>query len=163
MRNRLHALWKHVREENSSPPRLAASVFTGVFLGVVPLYGIQTLLCIAVAFLFRLNKLTVLAAAQISLPMFAPFLIAAGIVIGEFVRFGTVRAPSLAEGRTFLEELYLFGGEVPDLFLSCFIGDTILGFVLGTIAAGLTYWYASRASRSDAAEGSPESTGPLQR
>ncbi len=144
MRKRLHALWKHIREENSTPPRLAASVFTGIFLGVVPLYGIQTLLCIAVAYLFRLNKLTVIAAAQISLPMFAPFLIAAGIVIGEFVRFGTVRAPDLSEGRTFLQEIWLFGGELPDLFLSCFIGDTILGFVLGVLGAAITYRVASR-------------------
>ena len=144
MRNRLKALWTSIKQENATPGRLAASVFTGIFLGVVPLYGIQTVLCIAVAVLFRLNKLTVLAAAQISLPMFAPFLIVGGIAIGEFVRFGRVRIPDLAEGQTFLEELWLFGGEVPDLFLSCLVGDTILGFVLGVLAAGITYRLASR-------------------
>ncbi|MEZ4317045.1 MAG: DUF2062 domain-containing protein [Myxococcota bacterium] len=148
MRKRLHALWSHLKNENSSPERLAASVFTGVFLGVVPLYGIQTAICLGVAWLFRLNKLTVIAAAQISLPIFAPFLIAAGIAIGEFVRFGTIRAPDLAEGRTFVENLWLLGGDVPDLFVSCFVGDTLLGLVLGVLGAAVAWWVArARQSR----------------
>lgn len=144
MRKRLHALWHHLKTENSSPGRLAVSVFTGIFLGVVPLYGIQTAICVAVAYLFKLNKVAVIGSAQISMPIFAPFLVAAGIVIGEFVRFGTVRAPDVSEGKTFLQELWLFGGELPDLFISCFIGDTILGLVLGAIGAVLAYSVAKR-------------------
>lgn len=150
MRKRLHALWYQLKTENSSPSRLAASVFTGIFFGVVPLYGIQTLICIAVAWAFRLNKLTVVTAAQISLPIFAPFLIAAGIAIGDFVRFGTIRAPDVSQGRTFLEELWLFGGQFPDLFVSCFVGDTLLGLVLGAIGAAVAYAVASRHQTSAA-------------
>lgn len=144
MRKRLHALWHHLKNENATPTKLAWSVFVGLFLGVVPLYGVQTLICLAVAWLFRLNKLTVVAAAQISIPPFAPFLVAAGIVIGELVRFGEVRAPDLLEARGFLEGLFLLGGELPDLFLSCFVGDTLLGLALGAGGAGFAYYVASR-------------------
>jgi len=147
MRKRLQALWQHLKHENSTPGRLAASVFTGIFLGVVPLYGVQTWICIAVAQLFRLNKLTVVASAQISLPMFAPFLVAAGIAIGEYLRFGTLRPLNIAEGRGFLADLWLLGGEVPDLFLSCFLGDTVLGLVLGGVGAAAAYGVASRKIR----------------
>lgn len=144
MRNRLQAVWQHLKTENTSPARLAASVFTGLFLGVVPLYGIQTGLCLFVAWLFRLNKLTVIGAAQISFPIFAPFLVSAGIVIGEFVRFGELRPIDLEQAQSFLSGLALFSGKFPDLFLSCLIGDTILGAVLGILGAAVAYRVASR-------------------
>jgi uncharacterized protein (DUF2062 family) len=143
MRKRLAALWHHLKTENSSPSRLAASVFLGLFLGVVPLYGVQTPICIGVAWLLGLNRLTVVGAAQISLPPFAPFLVAAGIAIGDLVRFGELRAPDLGQARGFLDGLALLGGEVPDLFLSCLIGDTLLGLVLGALGAVVAYRVAS--------------------
>lgn len=145
MRARLRVVWQNLKRENASPAKLAASAFTGTFLGVVPLYGIQTGLCLFVAWLFRLNKLTVLSTAQISLPMFAPFLIGGGIVIGELVRFGRLKSFDLTEARDFITSLSLFRGQVPDLFISCLVGDVILGFVLGLIAAAIAYRVASDA------------------
>lgn len=144
MRNRLRALWRTLKTENSSPRELAISVFVGVFLGVVPLYGIQTAICLFAAWALRLNRLAVLSAAQISIPFFAPFLIAGGIAIGEFIRFGRVRAVDLAEAQGFIQQLWLLGGDVPDLFLSCLLGSVVLGSILGALAGGVVYRLAAR-------------------
>lgn len=119
------------------------AVFVGIVLGVLPIYGIQTPICLLVAHWTRLNKLTVVLAANISNPLFAPFLIAAGVAIGEYVRFGKVAPLDLGQAHSFLAKLGLFAGEVPDLFLSCLIGDAILGVVLGAVL-GLAAWRVAR-------------------
>lgn len=149
MRKRLYTLWQHLRTEHTSPARVGFAVFVGVWLGVIPLYGVQTPICIAVAQLLRLNKLTVVLAANISNPLFAPFLVAAGIAIGEYLRFGTVAAPDLGQATSFLAQLALFSGELPSLFVSCLIGDTLLGLVLGVVLGLVAWRVASR--RAEAA------------
>jgi len=44
----------------------------GVFMGIVPLWGFQLVTAIALAFLFRLNKVLVIIAANISIPPLIP-------------------------------------------------------------------------------------------
>ncbi|MCO4747463.1 MAG: DUF2062 domain-containing protein [Proteobacteria bacterium] len=149
MRKRLHALWEHIKTEHTSPERVGVAVFVGVLLGVIPLYGIQTPICLAVAQLTKLNKATVVVAANISNPLIAPFLIAAGIAIGEYLRFGELHAPDLGKATTFIEQLALLSGEVPDLFLSCLIGDTLLGLVLGVVFGLAAYRVALNRSATD--------------
>lgn len=139
MRQRLHALWHHLRTEHTAPPRLAAAVFLGVMIGVQPIYGVHTPLCIAAARLLRLNTLTVILAANISNPLVAPLLVAGGIALGEWVRFGHVRPLDLAEARGFLHGLSLFAGEIPGLWWSCVVGDTLIGLVVGAIGAAAAY------------------------
>lgn len=141
---RVRALWDRLLAESSSPGQLALAVFVGLFLGVVPLYGIQTGIVLFVAWALRLNRLAVLAAAQISIPPVAPFLIAAGIAIGEYVRFGRFHPPDLGEAQGFVQGLWLLGGGVPDLFLSCLIGDTLLGLVIASLGAAAAWVVASR-------------------
>ena len=151
MRERLHALWQHLRREHTAPGRLAAAVFLGVNVGVWPIYGVQTPLCLVLAQLLRLNKLTVVLAANISNPLFAPILVAIGIGIGEWIRFGTLTRPDLQQASGFLDGLSLFAGEVPRLYVSCFVGSIVLGILLGGVLATVTYFVAAR-------RGSPNGT-----
>ena len=143
MRQRIRALWQHLRSEHTSPPRLAAAVFLGVMVGVEPIYGIQTPICIGLARVLRLNTLTVVLAANISNPLVAPFLVAGGIALGEWVRFGVVRPFDVAEAKGFLHGLSLFAGEIPSLWWSCVVGDTLIGLVIGAIGALVAYRVAS--------------------
>lgn len=146
MRQRLHALWHHLKTEHTSPHRLAAAVFLGVMVGVQPIYGIQTPICLVLARWLKLNTLTVVLAANISNPLVAPFLVAGGIALGEWVRFGHVRPIDLAEARGFLHGLSLFAGEIPGLWWSCVVGDTLIGLVIGTLGAFVAYRVALRRS-----------------
>ncbi len=152
---RLRRLWDHLRTEHNAPGQVGGAVGVGLFLGTLPFYGIHFPLCLAAAWALRLNKITVYLAANISNPFVAPFLVAAGIGIGEFVRFGQIRPLDLDQAKGFLDGLALLGGELPGLFLSCVIGDTILGASLG-IVGGLVSWGVARRLGTGSIPAGPE-------
>ncbi len=91
----------HLDEE---PSRLAAGMAVGVFVGLTPFYGLHTLLALAVAFVFRLNKAATVTGAWINLPWFAPFIygfcltLGQAILSGDFSRFSWTSMGALAEG-----------------------------------------------------------------
>ena len=149
MRNRLRALWAYLKAEHTHPARLAVAVFVGVTIGCEPIYGLHTVLCLLIAQAFKLNKAATVGAAYISNPIMAPPLVAAGIVVGEWVRFGTLRPLDLHQAEHFLSGLSMFAGQVPDLWLSCLVGDTLIALVLAPILALVAYRVASRAQASD--------------
>ena len=148
MRKAIRKLFKHLLQEHREPTKLGWAVALGLFIGTLPLYGLHLPICIGVAWLARLNKVTVYLAANISNPLLAPLLVAAGIAIGEFLRFGTWRTIDLSQGEDFLDKLALFSWELPDLFLSCLLGDAVLGALLGLLIGPLVFvWARRRAAR----------------
>ncbi len=113
---------RHLRERlrgvlhlDDPPWRIALAFAVGVFISFTPFYGVQTLLAILVATLFRLNKAVTVTAAWINLPWFAPLIYAAGF------KLGTRLVPDL-EG-------------LSGLSLSLLIGTSLLGLA----AAVVTY------------------------
>ncbi len=144
LRERIAALVAHLREEHSSPTRLGLAVAVGLFIGTLPLYGLHLGICLAVAWATELNKVTVYAAANISNPVVAPFLVAMGIVIGEFIRFGELQPLDLEASATFIANLSLLGASLPDRFLSCLLGDAVLGLVLALVFGPVTVLAARR-------------------
>ncbi|MFD2919014.1 DUF2062 domain-containing protein [Terrimonas rubra] len=71
--------WKNLNDQLSEPnetnARKAASVGFGVFMGIVPIWGFQLLVGIALAVLMRLNKVLFVIAANISIPPMIPLII----------------------------------------------------------------------------------------
>lgn len=61
------------------------SVALGVFIGLSPLWGFQTVIVLFLAYIFRLNKLIAFAFSNISLPPLIPFIIYASLKIGGFI------------------------------------------------------------------------------
>ncbi|MCB9759984.1 MAG: DUF2062 domain-containing protein [Alphaproteobacteria bacterium] len=152
MRKALRALWRQLRTEHTSPGRLAWAVGLGIWVGVLPFYGIHLPICIALAWLLRLNKVTMYLAANISNPLFAPALVAAGIVVGEWLRFGAWHPLDLDQGRDFIEQLALLSGQLPDLFLSCLLGDAVLGAALGAVVGPAVWLWARRRAAREAVD-----------
>jgi len=144
LRKAIRKLWHQMLHEHNQPARLGLAVAVGLLIGCMPLYGLHLGICIAVAWVLRLNKVTVYLAANISNPLFAPLLVAGGIVLGEYLRYGTWQPMDLDQGRDFIEKLALFSGQVPDLFLSCMLGDAVLGAVLGSLLGPLVWLWARR-------------------
>ncbi len=62
----------------------AISVGFGVFMGIVPIWGFQLLVAIFLAVLFRLNKLIVIIASNISIPPMIPLIIFLSYKMGVF-------------------------------------------------------------------------------
>ena len=68
-----------------SKEKKALSVALGVFIGLSPFWGFQTLIVLFLAFALRLNKLIAFAFSNVSIPPLIPFIIYASLKIGSFL------------------------------------------------------------------------------
>lgn len=71
-----------VLESDGSNRVKAFSIALGVFIGLSPFWGFQTLLVISLSVLFKLNKVLTFVASNVSLPPFIPFIIAGSLFLG---------------------------------------------------------------------------------
>jgi uncharacterized protein (DUF2062 family) len=113
--------------EDASPSRLAAAVGVGVFLGTLPLVGVQMLSIMAVAGFLRLNRVAAIGAGQLCSPPLVPALC---IEAGYFMRNGE-----------FLTELSLrtLGYEALDRILEWVLGSLVVAPVLAA-TLGVATW-----------------------
>ena len=136
----LRAKIRAVLSVNLTPSGIGWAVGIGLFVGALPLYGIHIGVCVVLARMFRLNDAVMYAAANISNPFFAPFLIALEIAIGDYLRHGTMNGvDTSAFGHSFLETLQ----TAPELFYSCCYGSVVLGIALG-VTFGPAAWAIAR-------------------
>ena len=126
LRRFLHLL----RTKHTGPERDPLAVGIGVFIGCTPLYGLHLILSILVADLLRLNRLKVYLAANISNPLFLPFLIFAEVQTGAMLRRGHFHA--LTREAITAVSPWSFG-------LDLIVGSLALGVVLGIAMGSLTY------------------------
>ncbi len=124
-----------------SPESLAEAVAVGVFIGCLPIFGLHLGACILVARWRKLNQPIVYAAANISNPFFAPFLVGAEVGIGETLRYGRVWRDGTLSGT-----VWEMAQAAPDLLISGLLGSVILGLVLAILAYGsvwaIAHWRA---------------------
>ena len=160
LRKRIHNLWDHLRKEHGTPVRTGWAVAIGLIIGVSPLYGFHILLCIFFAHVLKLNKITMILTAHISNPIFAPVLVALGIGIGEFVRFGTIRPLDFSAARGFLASLSVIGGDFPDRFVSCLLGDALLGLALAAVFGPMARQFKRRINAAREAKAASEPSLP---
>ncbi len=135
----LAARFRPLLHLDDPPRRLALALAVGVFISCTPFWGLQTVLCIVVATIFRLNRAAAITGTWINLPWFAPF------VYGAALKIGLLIAPGLREGNAIAFDLllrdpgalswsvvwsWLRGSSLPLL-----VGSTIVG----AVAAAATY------------------------
>jgi uncharacterized protein (DUF2062 family) len=119
-------------KERLDPCRAAAAVFSGIFIGIIPIYGLQTLAAVGVAFLFRLNKPLTVAGTFISNPLLQPLIVFSSVELGCFLRHGSFQPLSLsalASARSHItrEQLVIW-----------VMGSAALGLLLGGLGAAVT-------------------------
>src|SRR5208283_3536042 len=86
---RIRTVLRHLYSENTeTDARLAAAVGVGLFCGIAPIWGVQMLAAAVLAHKFRLNKAIALTASNVSFPLAAPFILAAGLLLGNFLWTG---------------------------------------------------------------------------
>ena len=118
-------------KEKLDPGRAAAAVFLGIFIGIVPIYGLQTLAAVGVAFLFKLNKPLTVAGTFICNPLFQPFIVFFSVELGCLLRLGSFQRLSLsalAGARTHINKEQL---------LIWVIGSVALGILVGSVGAAI--------------------------
>lgn len=127
---RYRQLLSELMKEGLSPARAAAAVFVGCFMGVVPIYGLQSVVAIGLAVLMKLNKPLTFAATFVNNPILQPFLVFASIELGHLFLHGRFLPPRLSE----LREL-----AIQQQLGAWLLGSVVLGLILGGVAAGSTY------------------------
>ncbi len=73
---------ENVLQHNDSPKKKALSIALGVFIGISPFWGFQTLLVFSLAVFLKLNKAIAFAFSNVSIPPFIPFIIYASVQLG---------------------------------------------------------------------------------
>jgi SAM-dependent methyltransferase len=116
-------------KERLEPGRAAAAVFLGIFIGIVPIYGFQTLAAVGAALLFRLNKPLTVAGTFINNPLLQLPIIVSSVEIGYFLRDGSFRPFHLSA---------LTGAHVKEEMLAWVIGSVVLGLIVGGAGAATT-------------------------
>lgn len=130
--------------EGRDPRRAAAAVFLGIFIGIVPIYGFQTLAAIGVALLFRLNKPLTVAATFINNPLLLPATIFCSVELGCVLRTGSfqpLNLSTLAAMRTHINKEQLS---------TWVVGSVALGILIGAVGAAVTGIVAHVYRRSSA-------------
>jgi uncharacterized protein (DUF2062 family) len=108
----------------------AISVGFGVFMGIVPIWGFQLVVAIAVSLLFRLNKTLVILFANISIPPMIPVV----IYLSHYV--GKVWLGKSAQTISFTDEITV-------AFIHNHFVQYMLGAVTLSIVAGIVFGVAS--------------------
>ena len=115
--------------EQLDPGRAAAAVFLGIFIGIVPIYGLQTLAAVGLAVVFRLNKPLLVAGTFINNPLLQPVLVIASLEIGIFLRHGHFRPLGFSA---------LTHMPAKDDLISWVAGSLVLGVILGGVGGVIT-------------------------
>jgi len=79
LKTRARALLTTLLHEGLTPGSAAAAVFLGIFIGIVPIYGFQTLAAVSVALFFKLNKPLTVAGTFINNPLLQPVIVVSSL------------------------------------------------------------------------------------
>jgi glycosyltransferase involved in cell wall biosynthesis len=132
----LKKIWyQHIIAKHESASRKSFSVALGLFFGIIPLWGFQLALAILFAYLLKMNKAIVILCANISMPIFLPFVLFASLKTGEFflhrkVNFFFERKLSLELLRKNAEDLYTYFVGASILSVIAAITGFVLSFIL---------------------------------
>ena len=115
-----------------TPRKKALSIALGVFIGVSPFWGFQSVLVIFLAIVFKLNKTIAFAFSNISLPPVIPFIIYGSLKMGQFI-LGESVSYSIAE----LTENF----EVYKHLKTYIVGSFCLAMLLATLFGLFSYLF----------------------
>lgn len=143
---RVRIVCRHLFSEHTQTPgRLAFAVGLGLFCGIVPIWGYQMITAAILAHKFRLNKAVALTASNISIPLIAPFLVAAGLLIGHYLHTGQLLKLTR---ETAIRQIPLYLGEYV-------MGSVVLAVLVGALGTAAAFGIAKRslAGRTDRKNG----------
>jgi len=127
-------LWRRAVDEHSTPREVAWSLALGVFCGCTPFVGLHMWIALALATIFRLNRLWAFLGSRVSSNVFFVWIAFAEIELGHRLAAGTwvSLAPreALAHGR--------------ELVFDWLLGAAIVGSLLAAIAGVVGYFAARR-------------------
>ncbi len=113
-------------QNEDSPQKKALSIALGIFIGLSPFWGFQTVLVIFLSFFLNLNKVISFAFSNISLPPFIPFILFVSSKVGQWVtgQEFSYSLNEISQNFDFLEHLetYVVGSLILSSFSAIILG-----------------------------------------
>jgi uncharacterized protein (DUF2062 family) len=122
-----------------SPGRAAGSVGVGLFVGFIPTYGVQTLICLMFTVPLRLDFPVAWVTTNFANPLTALFIIALDIEVGGFLRRG--EWVTVSRGDFDMARLGALSADA-------MVGGISLGALAGVLGGMMTLAWARRAARA---------------
>jgi glycosyltransferase involved in cell wall biosynthesis len=119
-----------ILESNDSNFKKSAAIALGIFIGISPFWGFQTVLLFTFAALFRLNKVIAYLASNVSFPPFIPFVIYGSLKMGSY--FVSNEAPLILDSSITLDDIQKNATQY-------IVGSLILASVLALSVGLLSY------------------------
>lgn len=119
-----------ILESNDSNFTKSASIALGIFIGISPFWGFQTILLFTFAALFRLNKVIAFLSSNVSFPPFIPLVIYGSLKTGSF--FISSDAPLILDSSATLDDIQKNAAQY-------IVGSLILASVLALSAGLISY------------------------
>jgi uncharacterized protein (DUF2062 family)/trans-aconitate methyltransferase len=135
---RLQRLVYTLRTEGASRSREASAIGLGIFVGCSPFIGLHLGMCIAIGWLFGLNRLKLYLAANLINPLIMPAILFAEVQSGSWLRRGYGYPLSMSAISS--ADLWTFGSDL-------LLGSVVVGGLLGVLAGFATYASLGRAYR----------------
>src|SRR6218665_262824 len=92
-----------ILESSDSNFKKSAAIALGIFIGLSPFWGFQTILLFTFAAIFRLNKVIAYLTSNVSFPPFIPFIIYGSLKIGSY--FVSTDAPLVLDSSITLDDI----------------------------------------------------------
>jgi uncharacterized protein (DUF2062 family) len=134
-------LVRDVREQRLGAHEAATGVALGVFIGNLPIYGLQTVTSLYAARRLHLHPIPVVAGSHVSTPPLGPVLIAVAVGVGHWLLHGSwLKLPRWQA--TWSE----WGRAMGSVVIDWSVGSVLVGFVLAVVAFMLSRAVLSRLS-----------------
>lgn len=118
--------------QNKEPNiQITLAIMLGLFMGVAPVWGYQMLIAFALAHIFKLNKVIVLVASNISIPPMIPIILFASFKTGELF----IEADKL--NLVFNSEISF--DLIKDNLIQYIVGSLVFGIALALVFGIITY------------------------
>lgn len=92
-----------ILESKDSNFKKSAAIALGVFIGISPFWGFQTILLFTFAALFKLNKVIAYLSSNVSFPPFIPFIIYGSLKMGSY--FVSTDVPLILDSSITLDDI----------------------------------------------------------
>ncbi len=122
-------LLEKILDNQDSDLKKATSVALGVFIGIAPFWGFQTLIVLFLAAVLRLNKVIAFASSNISFPLFIPFIIYGSLKLGSL--FVTSPTHFIASSSISFSDIQ---AHVIQYLIGSFILATGMAIIFGTLS-----------------------------